>query len=319
MTRRFDIGPILVMLGALLLLASLFVDWYEGNITAWTAFEALDLALAALALAAVLAAAGLLAPGAALVDRRFLPGIVLAVAAIVAVQVIDPPPAALNRDPETGAWLALASVLLMCAGTLVTFGRVSLAVTVEGRDTRRRVTAVDARGGEDWASPGAGEPAPGGGAAGRGDRERSRRGTRPFGGEDAAATDPFAEPPTRPEEPGARATGAPGRAGPVPGEPGARAAPAPGRAPVAARRRAKRPLGEEPATGPEAPEPATPGGAAPAGEPATPGGAAPAAPRAPTPDPDAPVEPSPRPGRRPRPAAPDAPGRAESPPEDRGT
>ena len=33
----------------------------------------------------------------------------------------------------------------MCLGALLTLGRVSFALTVEGRDTRRRVSAVDAR------------------------------------------------------------------------------------------------------------------------------------------------------------------------------
>jgi hypothetical protein len=33
----------------------------------------------------------------------------------------------------------------MCIGTLLTLGRVSFALTVEGRDTRRRVSAVDHR------------------------------------------------------------------------------------------------------------------------------------------------------------------------------
>ena len=33
----------------------------------------------------------------------------------------------------------------MCMGALLTLGRVSFALTVEGRDTRRRVSAVDAR------------------------------------------------------------------------------------------------------------------------------------------------------------------------------
>jgi hypothetical protein len=35
---------------------------------------------------------------------------------------------------------------LMCLGAVLTFGRVHLALTVEGRDQRRHVSAVDARG-----------------------------------------------------------------------------------------------------------------------------------------------------------------------------
>ena len=58
--------------------------------------------------------------------------------------LLDPPPS-VDGDPDTGAWLALGAAVAMCLGTLLTLGRVSFALTVEGRDTRRRVSAVDAR------------------------------------------------------------------------------------------------------------------------------------------------------------------------------
>jgi hypothetical protein len=51
LTRRFDIGPILLALGAALLLVALFLKWY-GPLTAWNAFELTDILLAALAVAA---------------------------------------------------------------------------------------------------------------------------------------------------------------------------------------------------------------------------------------------------------------------------
>ena len=43
MTRRIEAGPVLVGLGALVVLVSVFLDWYQPNVTAWEAFEALDL------------------------------------------------------------------------------------------------------------------------------------------------------------------------------------------------------------------------------------------------------------------------------------
>ena len=68
---------------------------------------------------------------------------------IVAAQIIDPPPAAAGQDADTGAWLALGAARVMCAGAVLTFGRVHVALTVEGRDQRQHVSAVDARGSQD--------------------------------------------------------------------------------------------------------------------------------------------------------------------------
>lgn len=144
MTRRIEAGPVLVALGALVLLVSIFLDWYQPGVTAWEAFEFLDLLLAALAIAALVAAAGAMRPEATVVERHWLPAIAAAVTIIVASQLIDPPPG-VDGDPDTGAWLALGAAVAICLGTLLTLGRVSFALTVEGRDTRRRVSAVDAR------------------------------------------------------------------------------------------------------------------------------------------------------------------------------
>ena len=116
MTRRIEAGPILVAVGALLLLVSVFLDWYQPNVTAWQAFEVLDLLMVVLGLAAIVAAVGTMVPAAAVIDRRALPPIVAALLVIVASQILDPPPG------------------------------VSFALEVEGRgDTRRHVSAVDAR------------------------------------------------------------------------------------------------------------------------------------------------------------------------------
>jgi len=69
----------------------------------------------------------------------------VAAVVIVGSQIVDPPPAAGDGDPESGAWLGLAGSLLMAAGALLSFGRLRFAVTVEGRDPRQRVAAVDTR------------------------------------------------------------------------------------------------------------------------------------------------------------------------------
>ena len=144
MTRRIEAGPVLVGIGALLMLVSVFLDWYQPNVTAWEAFEVLDLLLTALAVAALVGAAGTMRPDATIIDRHWLPAIVAALAIIVASQILNAPPT-VTGDPDTGAWLALGAAVVMGIGTLLTLGRVSFALTVEGRDTRRRVSAVDTR------------------------------------------------------------------------------------------------------------------------------------------------------------------------------
>ncbi|MEO8687215.1 MAG: hypothetical protein ABI611_03220 [Solirubrobacteraceae bacterium] len=153
----------LVGLGAFVLLISLFLDWYQPAVTAWDAFEVLDLLLAALGVAALIAAAGAIRPEATVVERHWLPAIAAAITIVVAAQILDPPPA-VDGDLDTGAWLALGAAIVMCIGTLLSLGRVSFALTVEGRDTRRRVSAVDHRAddpttteGPSVARPGSGE------------------------------------------------------------------------------------------------------------------------------------------------------------------
>lgn len=145
MGYRIEAGPVVAVLGALLLLVSLFLDWFAPGTSAWTAFEVLDLLLAAIAVAAILSAGGLLLPELAVLDRRWLVPLAVAALVIVGSQIVNPPPAAGNGDAEPGAWLGLAGALLMAAGALLSFGRVRFAVTVEGRDPRRRVPAVDTR------------------------------------------------------------------------------------------------------------------------------------------------------------------------------
>jgi hypothetical protein len=144
MTRRFEIGPVLVALGAIVLLVSLFLDWY-GPLTAWDAFEVVEVMLVALAVAALVIAAGQLSPELDYADRRWLPAVVLAALLLVAAELVNPPPAAGGEDLGSGAWLAFGSTLVMFLGTVLTFGRVRFAVSLEGRTVRERVPVVDHR------------------------------------------------------------------------------------------------------------------------------------------------------------------------------
>jgi hypothetical protein len=142
--RRFEIGPLIVALGSVLLLVSLFLDWY-GDQTAWQAFEVADVLLAVLALAALVAALGLIAAELAVLDRRWLAGASLGATVLVVSQLLSSPPSLGGADPQTGAWLGFAAVLVMLAGTVLSLGRVSFSFAVEGRDPRHRVAAVDHR------------------------------------------------------------------------------------------------------------------------------------------------------------------------------
>jgi hypothetical protein len=144
MSRRFEVGPILVAIGAVVLLVSLFLDWY-GSLTAWEAFEVVEILLGSLAVAALVIAVGQLVPDIDYIERRRLPVVVLAIAVLVAAEIIDPPPAAGGQDPSSGAWIAFGAAIVMFAGAVLMFGRVSFAVSVEGRETRERVPVVDHR------------------------------------------------------------------------------------------------------------------------------------------------------------------------------
>jgi hypothetical protein len=144
LTRRFDIGPVVLALGAIVLLVGLFLAWY-GDRNAWEVFELADLLMAALAVAAIFAAVGLLTPDVDYVDRRALPWIVGAVTVVVIAQMLNPPPGFGGAELGTGAWLAFGGALAMVIGSVLSLSRVSFAVAVEGRDRRQRVPAVDHR------------------------------------------------------------------------------------------------------------------------------------------------------------------------------
>jgi hypothetical protein len=143
-SRRFDIGPIVLALGSLLVLVGLFLAWY-GDLSAWDAFELTDILLAALAVAGAVCAAGLLVPDAEYLDRRALPWIVGATFVVVAIELVNKPPVAHGLDLGTGAWLSFAGAVMMLVGAVLSLTRVSFAVAVEGRDRRRRVATVDHR------------------------------------------------------------------------------------------------------------------------------------------------------------------------------
>ena len=89
--RSVDPGHLLIALGAIMLLVSLFLEWYTPNAEAWDVFEVWDLVLAALAILALMTVAGRLGFG----PPRPASWLIAASAAalvIVLYALIDPPP-----------------------------------------------------------------------------------------------------------------------------------------------------------------------------------------------------------------------------------
>ena len=118
------LSGLLALVGGGLLFISLFVSWYDPGVDAWTAFEILDLVLAAAAGYGAALGAGIL-----MGDRWPVAGrgpLLIGAAAfvIVILQVIQPPPEVHGADLRTGAWLALVgSALLLAGGWVATGGR----------------------------------------------------------------------------------------------------------------------------------------------------------------------------------------------------
>jgi hypothetical protein len=129
------VGPLVAAVGAVLLIVSLFLDWYAG-ITGFTVFEFIDLLLVLLALVTIAALAG----GLGLVRPAVSPGLSLAVALftifVVLSQIINDPPAVVGPGPDkdVGLWLALSGSALMVAGAVLGYAHISLALETRPRD-----------------------------------------------------------------------------------------------------------------------------------------------------------------------------------------
>jgi hypothetical protein len=127
--RSIEAGMLLIGAGALLLLVSLFLEWYQPGIDAWEIFEVWDLVLAVLAIVALVAVASRLGFGPPR-PSSWLIGPAIAGLVIVLYLLINPPPLTpdIDGDPSTGLWLALAATILMTAGALLSVARISVAI-----------------------------------------------------------------------------------------------------------------------------------------------------------------------------------------------
>jgi hypothetical protein len=133
MPRRIDAGAVLAAVGALMILVSLFLDWYEPDLSAWTTFEIVDLLLAAISAAVLVAALSRLARisrTALLIRDAWLPTLGAAAFVLVLVALVNHPPATIGLGEKVGIWIALAGSVLMLLGTLAGRARVSLSFSL---------------------------------------------------------------------------------------------------------------------------------------------------------------------------------------------
>jgi hypothetical protein len=132
---QVPVGPLVASIGAVILIVSLFLDWWDG-VTAFTVYEFVDLLLLVLALATIVSLAG----GLGLVRPAVSPGISLAVALftvfVVVSQILNDPPAVSDPGPDHafGIWMALGGSLLMAVGAVLGYAEISLAVEARPRE-----------------------------------------------------------------------------------------------------------------------------------------------------------------------------------------
>jgi hypothetical protein len=137
--RRINLGRPIALLGVVLLLVSLFLEWFEVNaeghgelgLTAWEAFEALDLVLAGIGIAAIIIIGSHLLGRRSPIPERWEPALATAALVIVGAGILNHPPAAHGLDEEVGAWLALAGAVLFVIGSLVGRARINISMTFD--------------------------------------------------------------------------------------------------------------------------------------------------------------------------------------------
>lgn len=131
MPLRVNTGNALTAAAAAALLVAIFLDWFEPSLSGWTAFEIVDLLLAAIAIGALVATLGGFAgaPRAAAVAARWLPVASVVALVLVAEALINHPPAGVGRGLEVGAWIALAAALLLVGGVALSTTEISLVIS----------------------------------------------------------------------------------------------------------------------------------------------------------------------------------------------
>jgi hypothetical protein len=159
---RGETAVLMAGLGGVLLIVSLFLDWYSFatyTVTAWSAFEVWDLVLAVLALAVIVAAAADIGWWRGPTHSVGLIGLGVAALVIVASQLIEPPPAALHAGIGDGGWLGLVGAGLMAVGAAMAESGVRLSID-RGGPRSAGPAAGPPRATRSWRRPGGAADAP---------------------------------------------------------------------------------------------------------------------------------------------------------------
>jgi hypothetical protein len=131
--QRFEGASLAALFGAVLLLVSPFLTWFDPGGSAWTLFELVDLVVVAAAVYVGVTATTRLLDVAGGTDRRGVPiagGLALVT---VLATMVEPPPLARDASLGFGAWLALLGSVIIVAAGLLDLARVSVTVSV-GRE-----------------------------------------------------------------------------------------------------------------------------------------------------------------------------------------
>jgi peptidoglycan/LPS O-acetylase OafA/YrhL len=144
MPERINGGRALVLLGAVALIVSLFLHWYDPGRSAWTVFEVWDVVLAGIGVASILSVIPLRRRDARdehLVPARLLPFLAGAALVIVVVALVNGPPGARGAGLQFGVWLAFAAALVLVAGAILSEARISLEITLKPNEETHRSAA----------------------------------------------------------------------------------------------------------------------------------------------------------------------------------
>lgn len=130
--QRFEGASLAALFGAVLLLVSPFLTWFDPGGSAWTLFELLDLVIVFAAVYVGVTATTRLLDVDHGSDRRGVP--IAGGFALVAIlaTMVEPPPVALDASLGFGAWLALLGSVIIVAAGLLDLARVSVTVSVGG-------------------------------------------------------------------------------------------------------------------------------------------------------------------------------------------